>query len=1179
MKRTCTQFFFKTVLFCAFFHSFSTNNLNAQSLSDLIFEKAIVSPITIISGVTDISAYAKIKNNGYATSARPELRIYIKEDINSATSYDFGLKYFDNPLEPGYSTNEVRIDNMVSIPAGNYYMYFLINRRDNIDESDLTNNLASLPITILANITVETDGNGSVSGLKTTGYTKGEIVQLIASPNEGCEFVNWTEGSSIISTSPSLEFAALENRNLKANFKKKKFTIGVTSKPTTGGQNSSSTIYDYGTKITLNASPNTDYCFVNWTVNGFEVSASSSYKFTVTDNVDIVANFKKCYTIQLATIGLGSGTITGSGVYSENASVTIKATPNDNSRFIGWYKNSALYSTTSELTFTATESLSLTARFDYITHSIIVSVNNSNYGTIKIGAEYINGSSDGAIFVHNETCNLTAEPYNDQYTFKNWTENGTVVSTDNLYSFIVTTDRDLVANFKIKQYTLTLQTSDGGTVSGQGSYNYNATATMRATPNTGYSFVNWTNNGVEYSKNATESTLMTADRTYKANFAKKTYTVTLSASTGGAVSGSGSYEYSSTCIATATTSSGYSFVNWTEGTTVVSTDDSYSFTVSAARTLKANFIKTYTITLQSGTGGSVSGQGSYNSGSACTVTASPYTGYKFINWTEGTTAVSTNSSYSFTVSANKTLKANFEIQTFSITLETSTGGTVSGQGTFNIGSTNTVIATPNTGYNFVNWTENGTVVSTSTSYAFTLNSNRNLKANFAAKTYTITLETTTGGSVSGQGTFNYGSSNTVIATSGSGYAFLNWTEGTTVVSTDASYSFTVSSTRTLKANFIKAYTITLQSGTGGSVSGQGSYNSGSACTVTANSYSGYKFVNWTEGTTIVSNNSSYSFTVSTNKTLKANFEIQTFLVMLETSTGGTVSGQGTFDYGSNNTFTATPNDGYKFINWTEDGSVISTETSYSFMISGNRTLKANFTIKTYTVFLEASAGGAVIGQNTYNYGTINTVTAISDEGYDFVNWTENGTEVSTSASFRFTVNANRTLKANFSIKTFTISLEASAGGTITGQGVYNFGTSNTIIATPNEGYKFVNWTENGTIASTSASYTFSVKNNRTLIATFAINTGMEQLGNKHNYSIYPNPASDIVYIKLDNFKADIKKTRIVFYDISGKTFILNSKVIDENVIKLNISHLPANAYTIELTINDKSYTFGKVIVK
>ena len=60
------------------------------------------------------------------------------------------------------------------------------------------------------------------------------------------------------------------------------------------------------------------------------------------------------------------------------------------------------------------------------------------------------------------------------------------------------------------------------------------------------------------------------------------------------------------------------------------------------------------------------------------------------------------------------------------------GGTTSGGGTFAAGTLRTVTATSNAGFTFSNWTENGSVVSTSASYTFTLNSNRNLVANFTS---------------------------------------------------------------------------------------------------------------------------------------------------------------------------------------------------------------------------------------------------------------------------------------------------------------------------------------------------------------------------------------------------------------------------------------------------------------
>lgn len=60
------------------------------------------------------------------------------------------------------------------------------------------------------------------------------------------------------------------------------------------------------------------------------------------------------------------------------------------------------------------------------------------------------------------------------------------------------------------------------------------------------------------------------------------------------------------------------------------------------------------------------------------------------------------------------------------------GGTVSGGGTFTLGSSVTVVATPRATYEFVSWMKNGTsqVVSTSPTYTFTLNAQTDLVANF-----------------------------------------------------------------------------------------------------------------------------------------------------------------------------------------------------------------------------------------------------------------------------------------------------------------------------------------------------------------------------------------------------------------------------------------------------------------
>jgi len=70
----------------------------------------------------------------------------------------------------------------------------------------------------------------------------------------------------------------------------------------------------------------------------------------------------------------------------------------------------------------------------------------------------------------------------------------------------------------------------------------------------------------------------------------------------------------------------------------------------------------------------------------------------------------------------------------------------------------------------------------------------------------------------------------------------------------------------------------------------------------------------------------------------------------------------------------------------------------------------------------------------------------------------------------------------------TVTANPSQGGTVTGGGTYNSGQSCTVSATANTGYTFTNWTENGNVVSTNASYTFTVEGNRSLVANFEANT-------------------------------------------------------------------------------------------
>ena len=367
----------------------------------------------------------------------------------------------------------------------------------------------------------------------------------------------------------------------------------------------------------------------------------------------------------------------------------------------------------------------------------------------------------------------------------------------------------------------------------------------------------------------------------------------------------------------------------------VSTSQSFTITVSANPT----------------NGGTVSGGGTYSQGAPCTVHASANPGYTFTNWTENGSVVSINADYTFNVTSNRNLVANFQSQTYNITVsaDPANGGTASGGGTYQYGQQCTVSARANAGYTFTNWTENGNVVSSSPSYQFTVTGNRTLVANFQAQSYTITAtaDPTTGGTVTGGGTFNYGQLCTLTATPATGYTFINWTKNGQQVSTNANYTFNVTGSATYVAHFQpQSFTISVSGNpaNAGTVTGGGTYTYGSSCTVTATPQQRYIFESWTENGVVVSTEQSYTFPVTADRTLVANFGMPMVEISasVNPAEAASISGEGTYEYGATVTLTLDRNEDWAFQNWTENGEVVSEEMTYTFIATGNRNLVANF---------------------------------------------------------------------------------------------------------------------------------------------------------------------------------------------------------------------------------------------
>ncbi|MCR5659694.1 MAG: C10 family peptidase [Bacteroidales bacterium] len=751
-------------------------------------------------------------------------------------------------------------------------------------------------------------------------------------------------------------------------------------------------------------------------------------------------------------------------------------------------------------------------------YTISVSANPNNGGSATGGGTYNQGAS----------CTVHAVA-NSGYTFVNWTENSSQVSTDANYTFTVTGNRNLVANFLPQQYTINVSANpnNGGNATGGGTYNHGASCTVHAIANSGYTFVNWTENGTQVSTDANYTFTVTGNRNLVANFLPQQYTINVSANpnNGGNATGGGTYNHGASCTVRATANSGYTFVNWTENGAQVSTNADYTFTVTGNKSLVAHFQAqqqqySISVTASPSNGGDVTGGGTYNQDASCTVHATANSGYTFVNWTENGTQVSTNANYTFTVTGNRSLVANFLPQQYTINVSAypSDGGNVTGGGTYNQDASCTIHATANSGYTFVDWTENGAQVSTNADYTFTVTGDRSLVAHFQQQQYTISVsaDPSNGGSVTSGGTFNQGASCTVHAMANSGYTFVNWTENGTQVSTNADYTFTVTGNRRLMAHFQQQqqqYTINVSANpsNGGSVTGGGTFDQDASCTVHATANSGNTFVNWTENGAQVSSNADYTFTVTGNRSLVAHFQAQqqqySISVTASPSNGGNVTGEGTYDQGASCVVHATANSSYTFVNWTENGAQVSTNAEYAFTVTGNRRLVAHFQAQqqyTISVSADPSNGGSVTGGGTYNQGASCTVHATANSDFTFVNWTENGAQVSTNADYTFSITGSRSLVAHFQQNQQQYSIEVSAdpsnGGSVTGGGSYNQGTSCTVHATANSGFTFVSWTENGTQVSINADYTFSVTGNRSLVAHF------QQQQQEYSISVTASPS-------------------------------------------------------------------------
>ena len=152
----------------------------------------------------------------------------------------------------------------------------------------------------------------------------------------------------------------------------------------------------------------------------------------------------------------------------------------------------------------------------------------------------------------------------------------------------------------------------------------------------------------------------------------------------------------------------------------------------APNTPPTQIVKQYTLTASAGDGGSVTGGGTFASGTQVSLTATPTSGYSFSGWSNGSTA----NPLTVTLNLNTTITANFQVIVNSYTLSVTAGegGSVSSEGgEYEEGTEVTITATPDEGYEFIGWSDG----ETSIERVITISSETLISANFEEVFYTL----------------------------------------------------------------------------------------------------------------------------------------------------------------------------------------------------------------------------------------------------------------------------------------------------------------------------------------------------------------------------------------------------------------------------------------------------------
>ena len=918
---------------------------------------------------------------------------------------------------------------------------------------------------------------GSVSGTGLYGYNA--PVTLTATPYSGYHFLRWSDGN----TQNPRYLAAVRDSSFTAIFVSNVSTITVANANPDMGNVSGSGVYYYQNLVSLTATANYGYHFVQWndgnTQNPRTILVSQDSAFTAFFALNT-------YSIVATSNSTTMGSVSGGGQYTYLHEMSMTATPAYGYHFVQW--NDGV--TDNPRTITVTRDSAFTAQFAANSYTLTVAPNDAT-----MGSAYGAGS-----YNYNTTATLTAVP-NYGYHFTQWSD----AVTDNPRTVTVLNNATYTAQFEINSYIITVQSSNPaiGTTSGSGSYNYLTPVNITALPNAGYHFTQWSDG------NTTNPRLIsvTANATYTAQFAINSYAVgvTSNNSTMGSVSGSGTYNHNSTATLTATPYYGYHFVQWQDGNTqnprtVVVTD-------SAQYTAQFDY-NSYLVTALSSnvTLGTATGGGSYNYLSQVALTAVPAPHYHFTMWNDSIE----DNPRTITVTRDTTLTAHFAIDRHTIGVNTAnaTQGTATGSSTVDYNTAVWISATPNYGYHFTQWNDGNSsnprrvVVSQDTVFT----------ASFAPNQYTATCmanDNSRGSVTSAGGSYNYLTSVTFTAVPNANYHFLRWSNG----STDNPITFTLTQDTVLTAIFV-GLTANVDDNTMGTATHTKTANLVEVVTAMPNY--GYHFVQWQDG----NSDNPRTVTLTQDTVLTAYFAVNSYHVTLGSndSTLGSVLGSGDYDYLSQVTISATAAQHCHFVQWSDGNTTnprlltLTCDTMFTALFERDQQYQI-------VVTANDSTRGSVAGGGQYYLGEAVAIAATANGHYYFEQWSDGVT----SNPRVVTVTGDATYTAVFEPVMYTLTVAANdySMGQVAGSGSYAYGSTVTIEARAFGGYRFVGWDD----GVQDEQRTVTVTADATYTALFEANVGIEDVEGE-TYRVYVQHGHIVV--------EGIETKRVQIYDLTGR---------------------------------------------